>query len=113
MNYSPKQNQQCRDQIQESIIKEKPDVSWDSIVGLDSVKSSLEQAIILPRKFPQLFTEKRKPWRSLLLFGPPGTGKSHMFVCFYIFGSHSLHFLVPRLWLQCVILHSSPSLLPT
>jgi vacuolar protein-sorting-associated protein 4 len=38
----------------------------------------LKEAVILPTKFPQLFTEERKPWRGILLYGPPGTGKSYL-----------------------------------
>ncbi len=75
-----KQNEKLRTQLEDAILKEKPEVDWNSIVGLDAAKNALEEAIILPRKYPQLFTDKRKAWNSILLYGPPGTGKSYMFV---------------------------------
>ncbi|KAA8534536.1 hypothetical protein F0562_032053 [Nyssa sinensis] len=45
--------------------------------GEDSEQAKL-RAVILPVKFPQFFTGKRRPWRAFLLYGPPGTGKSYL-----------------------------------
>ena len=53
-------------------------VSWKDVAGLEFAKSSLFEAIIIPMKFPNLFEDSRKPWKGILLFGPPGTGKSHL-----------------------------------
>ena len=38
------------------IIKEKPDVKWSDVAGLESAKQALQEAVILPVKFPQFFT---------------------------------------------------------
>uniref|UniRef100_A0A915E1R5 Vesicle-fusing ATPase n=1 Tax=Ditylenchus dipsaci TaxID=166011 RepID=A0A915E1R5_9BILA len=65
-----------QESINKAIIMEKPNVKWSDVAGLDGAKESLKEAVILPIKFPELFTGKRKPWRGILLFGPPGTGKS-------------------------------------
>lgn len=61
-----------------AIIVDKPDVKWDDVAGLEVAKESLKEAVILPIKFPHLFTGKRTPWRGILLYGPPGTGKSYL-----------------------------------
>ncbi|KZT08978.1 AAA-domain-containing protein [Laetiporus sulphureus 93-53] len=61
-----------------AIISEKPNVRWDDVAGLEAAKESLKEAVILPIKFPHLFTGKRTPWRGILLYGPPGTGKSYL-----------------------------------
>ena len=66
------------DQLEGSIVTEKPNVPWDDVAGLEVAKDALKEAVILPRKFPQLFVGKREPWKGVLLYGPPGTGKSYL-----------------------------------
>ena len=61
-----------------AIVSEKPNVKWEDGAGLEAAKESLKEAVILPIKFPHLFTGKRTPWRGILLYGPPGTGKSFL-----------------------------------
>jgi len=61
-----------------AIVTEKPDVKWDDVAGLEGAKDSLKETVIMPTRFPQLFTGKRRPFKGILLYGPPGTGKSYL-----------------------------------
>jgi vacuolar protein-sorting-associated protein 4 len=55
-------------------------IHWEDIGGLELAKQMLQQTVIMPIKFPNLFSgdSGRQPWRSILLYGPPGTGKSQL-----------------------------------
>lgn len=46
-----------QDALSSAIVREKPNVKWTDVAGLDQAKASLQEAVILPTKFPQLFTE--------------------------------------------------------
>ena len=62
--------------IKREIILENPNVSFKDIVGLDSAKNIIEEALLWPIKYPHFFTGLLEPWKGILLFGPPGTGKT-------------------------------------
>jgi len=72
------ESKKMKESLNGAILKEKPNVKWDDVAGLHAAKEALKEAVILPIKFPQLFTGKRKPWKGILLYGPPGTGKSYL-----------------------------------
>jgi katanin p60 ATPase-containing subunit A1 len=51
-------------------------ISFNDIASLNDAKRILYEAIILPTMLPEFFTGIREPWKGILLFGPPGTGKT-------------------------------------
>ena len=72
------ESKKLQDALSSCVVTEKPNVKWSDVAGLEKAKEALKEAVILPLKFPQLFTDKRKPWKGILLYGPPGTGKSFL-----------------------------------
>jgi SpoVK/Ycf46/Vps4 family AAA+-type ATPase len=58
----------------ELVVTEKPEVNWTEVVGLDTAKKAVKEAIVYPVQRPDLFP---LGWpRGILLFGPPGCGKT-------------------------------------
>ncbi|MCK5409292.1 MAG: AAA family ATPase, partial [Candidatus Heimdallarchaeota archaeon] len=62
--------------ISDIIVTEKPSVTLKDIAGLENAKQTLREAIVLPLMRPDLFSGARRPWKGILLFGPPGCGKT-------------------------------------
>ncbi|MCW4010319.1 MAG: AAA family ATPase [Candidatus Bathyarchaeota archaeon] len=59
---------------EELIVTEKPHVTWAEVVGLETAKKAVKEAIVYPVQRPDLFP---LGWpRGILLFGPPGCGKT-------------------------------------
>lgn len=56
------------------ILREKPNVRWGEVVGLEDAKRAIKEAIVYPTQRPDLFP---LGWpKGILLFGPPGCGKT-------------------------------------
>ncbi len=59
------------------VLVETPNVEWNSVGGLDSVKQELKEAVEWPLKHAESFERMGiRPSRGILLYGPPGTGKT-------------------------------------
>ena len=62
--------------IIETIVDKGPGVKWDDIEGLKDVKKAIFENIIYPYLRPDIFTGIRAPTKGILLYGPPGNGKT-------------------------------------
>jgi SpoVK/Ycf46/Vps4 family AAA+-type ATPase len=56
------------------IYQDSPNVRFDDIVQLTEAKRLLCEAVMLPLQYPSIFTGILRPWKGILLHGPPGTG---------------------------------------
>ncbi|XP_078255185.1 katanin p60 ATPase-containing subunit A1-like isoform X1 [Rhinoraja longicauda] len=62
--------------LERDIISQNPNVRWDDIADLAVAKKLLEEAVVLPMWMPDFFKGIRRPWKGVLMVGPPGTGKT-------------------------------------
>lgn len=62
--------------IMSEMLENSPNVDWDDIAGLQFAKNCVMEAVVWPMLRPDIFTGLRGPPKGLLLFGPPGTGKT-------------------------------------
>jgi transitional endoplasmic reticulum ATPase len=61
------------------VFVEVPNVKWEDIGGLPSIKQELQEAVEWPLKYQGVFTyADATPPKGILLYGPPGTGKTLM-----------------------------------
>jgi fidgetin-like protein 1 len=63
-------------QILNEIVVKGDEVHWEDVAGLSAAKKALKEAVVYPFLRPDLFMGLREPARGMLLFGPPGTGKT-------------------------------------
>ena len=60
------------DLLERDIVQKNPDTRWDDIADLHEAKRLLEEAVVLPMWMPDFFKGIRRPWRGVLMVGPPG-----------------------------------------
>jgi transitional endoplasmic reticulum ATPase len=61
------------------VFVEVPDVKWEDIGGLETIKQELREAVEWPLKYQGMFAyADATPPKGILLYGPPGTGKTLM-----------------------------------
>ncbi len=66
-----------KEEVEELVLEEIPDVSYEDIGGLEGQIEAIRDAVELPFLYSELFREhKLEPPKGVLLYGPPGCGKT-------------------------------------
>lgn len=58
--------------LERDILQKQPNVRWKDIADLQEAKNLLEEAVVLPMLIPDFFKGIRRPWKGVLMVGPPG-----------------------------------------
>jgi len=67
----------ARPEVEELLLEEVPDISYDDVGGLDTQIEAITDAVELPFVYRDLFVDhKLPPPKGILLYGPPGCGKT-------------------------------------
>ena len=76
LSKSDQQEAEMREQILKCRVVPNPKYTWSDIKGLNLVKEIFQHVILIPLEDPEVLRKSTKFPRNILLFGPPGCGKT-------------------------------------
>ncbi|WP_460204332.1 AAA family ATPase [Scytonema sp. NUACC21] len=69
--------QEIKPAVLRAVEVESPNVTWEEIGGLEEIKQTLRESVEGALLHPELYLQtKARPPKGILLWGPPGTGKT-------------------------------------